>query len=116
SVQVTGLKKGFYTLSENGRQLVTASAADWANGVLLNHGQSIQQADKIRDYMVKKNDLFFQQYRPLNRTYILGFRAYEQGRHKKGLEDLNFIITYLEAQINLHRKPVIKTYELSPVR
>lgn len=116
SVQVTGLKKGFYTLSENGRQLVTASAADWANGVLLDHGQSIQQADKIRDYMVKKNDLFFQQYRPLNRTYILGFRAYEQGRHKKGLEDLNFIITYLEAQINLHRKPVIKTYELSPVR
>lgn len=116
SIQVNGLKKGFYTLTENGRQLLTASAAEWASGIALDHGISQAQAEKICDYIVKKNDLFFQQYRPLNRTYILGFRAYEQGRHKQGLEDLNFIITWLEGQINLHRKPVVKTYELSPLK
>lgn len=116
SVQVNGLKKGFYTLTENGRQLLTASASEWAGGVVLDHGASQVQAEKICDYIVKKNDLFFQQYRPLNRTYILGFRAYEQGRHKQGLQDLNFIITWLEGQINLHRKPVIKTYELSRLK
>lgn len=113
TVQVSGLKSGFYTLTENRKQLVTASAADWDKGVILDHGISQEQAAKICEYIVKKNDLFFQQYRPMNRTYILGFRAYEQGRHEQGLKDLDFIIAWLEGQINLHRKPVVKTYELS---
>lgn len=114
--RIQGLKKGFYTLSENGRQLATASAADWDKGITPGYGDSFVQSEKISDFIVKKNDLFFQQYRPLNRTYILGFRAYEQGRHKQGLKDLDFIITWLEGQIDLHRKPVVKTYELSPVK
>lgn len=115
-VQVSGLASGFYTLTENGRQLITASADDWAKGIVLDHGISQEQAAKISGYIVKKNELFFEQYRPLNRTYILGFRAYEQGRHKQGLKDLDFIIAWLEGQINLHRKPVIKTYELNPLK
>lgn len=115
SIQVNGLKDGFYTLTENGRQLVTASAGDWENGIVLDHGVSQEQAAKICGYIVKKNELFFQQYRPLNRTYILGFRAYEQGRHQQGLKDLDFIIAWLEGQINLHRKPVVKKYELAPL-
>ncbi|MEC3880472.1 GDSL-type esterase/lipase family protein [Parapedobacter sp. 10938] len=113
SVQINGLADGYYTLTEEGRQLVTASAADWATGMVLDHGISQEQAAEIGGYIVKKNELFFEQYRPLNRTYILGFRSYEQGRHKQGLEDLDLIIAWLEGQINLHRKPVIKTYELS---
>ncbi|MGV3763597.1 GDSL-type esterase/lipase family protein [Parapedobacter sp.] len=116
SVQVNGLANGYYTLMENGRQVATASAADWAKGIVLDHGVSQEQATKISGYIVKKNELFFEQYRPLNRTYILGFRSYEQGRHKQGLEDLDLIIAWLEGQINLHRKPVIKTYELSPLK
>jgi len=116
SVQVNGLKDGFYTLTENGRQLVTASAADWANGIVLDHGISQEQAAQICGYIVKKNELFFQQYRPMNRTYILGFRAYEQGRHQQGLKDLDFIIAWLEGQIKLHRQPVVKRYELSPLK
>lgn len=113
SVQINGLKNGRYTLMENGQQLVTASAADWAKGVVLDHGVSQEQAIRICNDIVKKNKLFFQQYRPMNRTYILGFRAYEQGRHKQGLDDLNSLIAGLEEQIKLHRKPVVKTYELN---
>lgn len=112
AVQINGLKKGRYTLMENGQQLVTASATDWAKGVVLDHGVSQEQAIRICNDIVKKNKLFFQQYRPMNRTYILGFRAYEQGRHKQGLDDLNSLIAGLEEQIKLHRKPVVKTYEL----
>lgn len=116
TVQVQGLGAGFYTLTENGRQLATASAADWAEGVVLNHGVSQAQAAKLSDYIAKKNGLFFQQYRPMNRTYILGFRSYEQGGHKQGLEDMDFIIAWLEGQINISRQPAIKTYELRPLR
>jgi hypothetical protein len=60
--------------------------------------------------------LFFQQYRPQNKTYILGFRSYEQGRHAKGLEELSIIITWLEGQIALNRLPKSKIYQLSPVK
>jgi len=116
SVRVDGLKDGFYTLTENGRQLVTASADDWAKGIVLDHGVSQERAERLCEYIVKKNELFFQQYRPLNRTYILGFRQYEQGRHEQGLKDMDFIITWLEGQINLHRKPTVKTYELTPLK
>jgi lysophospholipase L1-like esterase len=116
TLQLEGLKKGFYALSENGKPFLTASAADWANGIILQTGVSQNQAARISEYIVKKNNLFFQQYRPLNRTYILGFRAYEQGRHKQGLKDLDFIIAWLEGQIHLNRKPVVKTYELSVLK
>ncbi len=116
TVEVRGLAAGFYTLTENGRQLATASAADWAAGVILNHGISQTQAARLSDYIAKKNGLFFQQYRPMNRTYILGFRSYEQGNHKQGLEDMDFIIAWLEGQINVSRQPVIKTYELRPLK
>lgn len=113
SVQVNGLKKGRYTLTENGRKLITASEADWAKGVVLNRETSQKQAAKVCGYIVEKNTLFFQQYRPMNRTYILGFRSYEQGKNKQDLDDMDPLIAGLEAQIKLHRKPVIKTYELN---
>jgi len=113
SVQVNGLKKGHYTLTENGRKLITASEADWAKGVVLDQETSQQQAAEVCGYIVKKNTLFFQQYRPRNRTYILGFRSYEQGNNKRDLDDMDPLIAQLEAQIKLHRKPVIKTYELN---
>lgn len=113
SIQINGLKKGQYTLKENGKQLITASADDWAKGIILDHSASQLQAVEISNCIVKKNKLFFQQYRPMNRTYILGFRAYEQGRHKQGLDDMNPLISGLEEQIKQHRKPVLKTYELT---
>lgn len=112
-VQVNGLKKGRYTLTENGRKLITASEADWAKGVVLDRETSQKQAADVRGYIVKKNRLFFQQYRPMNRTYILGFRSYEQGKNKRDLDDMAPLIAGLEEQIKLHRKPVIKTYELN---
>lgn len=115
TIQVKGLEKGIYTLAENGRQLITASAADWGKGIVLDHGVSQEQAATIANYIVKKNELAFQQYRPMNRTYILGFREYEQGRHEQGLKDLDFIIAWLEGQIDLHRKPTVKKYELAPL-
>lgn len=112
-LQIRGLKKGFYTLSVDNAQVITASAKKWEEGVEIKQGPSFIQASQLRQMIVKKNELFFHQYRPLNRTYIIGFRSYEQGRHKQGLEDLNFIITWLEGQIALNRTPKPKVYQLT---
>jgi hypothetical protein len=115
-LQITGLKKGFYTLSAGGSQVITASANQWKEGVEIRHGASLSQVRALQEKIIKKNDLFFQQYRPQNKTYILGFRSYEQGRHAKDLEDLSFIITWLEGQIALTRMPKSTLYQLSPLK
>ncbi|MRS65605.1 GDSL-type esterase/lipase family protein [Larkinella terrae] len=112
-LKVTGLKKGFYKLTTENQEVVTASAKDWENGVLIQQGPSFNQVNEIRHMILKKNDLFFFQYRPPNTTYILGFRAYEQGRHVKGLEEQSFIIKWLESQVALNRAPRSSVYQLT---
>ncbi|MBC3787183.1 GDSL-type esterase/lipase family protein [Spirosoma utsteinense] len=112
-LKITGLKKGFYTLTADRMTLVTASAKEWEEGVLLNQGGSLIQARELQQMILKKNDLFYFQYRPLNTTYILGFRSYEQGRHVKGLEEQSILIKWLEGQIAVHRTPASRVYQLS---
>ncbi|GAB2551677.1 hypothetical protein GCM10027085_48770 [Spirosoma aerophilum] len=112
-LKITGLKKGFYTLTADNEHLITASAKQWAEGVSLKQGSLFEQARELRQMILKKNDLFFFQYRPLNTTYILGFRSYEQGRHAKGLEEQSILIKWLEGQIAVYRKPKSSVYQLS---
>lgn len=116
SIKISGLNSGQYTLFENGEELLSAPAADWAKGITLDKGISQAQAVSISDSLARKNHLFFRQYRPMNRTYILGFREYEQGRHKKGLQELDGFIARLEEYVGQHLKPVKKTYTLRPAK
>lgn len=113
SIQISGLKKGYYTLTNNNAQIITASDKQWAAGVQINNSIAIDQAEQLRELIVKKNEVFFQQYRPINTTYIIGFRSYEQGRHVKGLEEMSVIIRWLEGQIAQQQlaKPI--TYTLT---
>ncbi len=112
-MSIKGLKKGFYTLTSEKQVIAVASAKQWEEGVVIRQGTSFAQAEELRKNIVKKEELFFYQYRPLNQTYILGFRSYEQGRHKKGLEEQNYLITWLEAQIATANQPKPVTYQLT---
>ncbi len=112
-LRITGLKKGYYTLAAGGNLVAAASEKEWATGVNIRQGPSFTQASQLRTLIHKKNEIFFHQYRPHNRTYILGFRAYEQGRHAEGLKELGLIVTWLEGQIALTRMPTPHTYELT---
>ncbi|GAA4441379.1 hypothetical protein GCM10023188_39830 [Pontibacter saemangeumensis] len=114
--RISGLKRGKYTLSTDNFQMITASANEWNEGIEIPLGASFSQASQLREKIVKKNELFFHQYRPLNRTYIVGFRSHEQGRHAKGLEELSVIITWLEGQIARDRVPASKVYQLTRTR
>lgn len=115
-VKISGLKKGFYTLSTDDQQLVSASAKEWAAGVQIRQDAAFFQVKELRDMILRKNEVFFSQYRPQNRTYILGMRAYEQGRHSKGLEELGLIVKWLEGQIALNRTPQPHIYKLTALR
>lgn len=113
--KVRGLKNGYYTLSVDGSQIVTASAGKWEDGIEMTQGPYLDRSNQLSDLILKKNELFFHQYRPPNKTYILGFRSHEQGRHAEGLEDLSIIITWLEGQIALHRLAEAKVFQLTRV-
>ncbi|QHV95561.1 GDSL-type esterase/lipase family protein [Spirosoma endbachense] len=112
-VKISGLKKGFYTLTIDNSEVITASDKQWEKGVEIKQGPSVEQAHELQQMVLKKNDLFFFQYRPPNTTYILGMRSHEQGRHAKGLEDQSLIIKWLEGQIALVRTPKSRVYQLT---
>lgn len=115
-LRVSGLPAGRYLLAENGNELRTVSSGELEKGIALISTVSQSQAARLADSIAKKNNFFFQQYRPMNRTYILGFREYEQGRHKQGLQELDKFIDQLEAHIREQITPVKKTYELIPAK
>ncbi len=115
-LRISGLKKGYYTLTAEGTLVAVASASQWDKGLNITLGPSYRQANQLRDLIRKKNEIFFHQYRPHNRTYIVGFRSYEQGRHAEGLKELGLIVTWLEGQISLHRMPTPQTYVLTPLK
>lgn len=114
--KITGLKKGFYTLKEDGFDLITASAKDWETGIEIKNGAAFNQANLVKDMILKKNDLFFFQYRPINETYIIGFRAYEQGKHVKDLDDQSILIKFLESQIAMERMPKSHIYQIAALK
>ncbi|GAB3547038.1 GDSL-type esterase/lipase family protein [Spirosoma fluminis] len=113
---ITGLKKGFYTLTVDNDEVITASAKQWADGITLRQGPSFTRSAELQTLIQKKNELHFFQYRPLNQTYIIGFRSYEQGRHKKGLEEQSYIITWLEGQIAATNQSNPATYQLTQLK
>ncbi|MCF2447705.1 GDSL-type esterase/lipase family protein [Dyadobacter sp. CY345] len=114
--KISGLKKGFYTLKEDGFDLITASAKDWETGIEIKNGAAFNQANLVKNMILKKNDLFFFQYRPINETYIIGFRAYEQGKHVKDLDDQSILIKFLESQIAMERMPKPHIYQISALK
>lgn len=115
-IKVTGLKKGFYALTINGEEVLSASAQKWAEGLEIKQGDSYNQSHQLRELITKKNELFFYQYRPQNRTYILGFRSYEQGRHSVGLDELSLIIHWLESQIATSVVPKAQIFQLKEIK
>tara|TARA_R110002124_G_scaffold57700_12_gene161527 strand:+ start:14103 stop:15278 length:1176 start_codon:yes stop_codon:yes gene_type:complete len=112
TIKVNGLKKGNYSLSVDGKLSAIGSRKQWEEGTILEQGPSLEQSKHLLELIREKDKIYFQQYRPQNRTYILGFRSYEQGRHKEGLEALDALILWLDDQINQTKKPKTLHYQL----
>lgn len=112
TIKVNGLKKGTYSLSVDGKLVAVGNRKAWEAGIPLAQGPSFQQSEQMLKLIREKDKIYFQQYRPQNRTYILGFRSYEQGRHKEGLAALDALILWLDDKINQTKKTKILHYQL----
>lgn len=98
---ITGLKKGAYTLFVDQENIVSDSDAGWEDGVAITQGHFFDKAHSIRKKLIQINDLYFQSYRPLNRTYLVGMRLHEQKQNAYELDLNKVFIKRLEDQINL---------------
>ena len=64
--------------------------------------------EKLRAVIIEKNFTHFQNWRPQNWTYLLGFRKGEQGQNAKEIPQFEPIIAKLEAEISRLKKEVVK--------
>ncbi|WP_185958257.1 SGNH/GDSL hydrolase family protein [Fodinibius sediminis] len=113
---INGLGRGCYTLSEGPADIISASAERWSEGVEIERGLLFEQANELQELIVNKNQLYFRKYRPVNRTYLVGFRSFEQGQNTKELEQLDLFITRMEDQVFQLRKPQPKVYRVHAVK
>lgn len=55
--------------------------------------------EELRDTIVRKDQLFFDRWRPENQTYLLGFRSYEQGKNARELPEFDPLVAADEREI-----------------
>jgi len=109
---IKGLPEGEYRLSVDGSRVVSASAAHWAQGVILNTGPEFDQVEKLRQTIIEKDRLYFYRYRPQNNTYLFLFRKHEQGQNAKEIPMFDPLIETKEKQIEQLRTPRPRQYKL----
>ncbi|MDA0814835.1 MAG: LamG domain-containing protein, partial [Verrucomicrobia bacterium] len=70
---------GDTALKIDGEVRLEDGAEQWSKGVSITTGPDLDQAEELRQLIVKKNELYRWRLRPLNKTYIFLFRRHEMG-------------------------------------
>ena len=73
-VTVTGLGPGRYSLLVDGQAAAMGNASDWANGVRIQSGPTVEMAEDLRQTILEKEKQFFYRWRAVNGEYIYGRR------------------------------------------
>ena len=100
-IQITGLDPGDYALHVDGQRIVQGNEAEWARYQIIGKGPSWDQAERLRQTIVRKNTLLLSHWLMEDPSQLAGDPDDPQ-------------IHQLEAQIATLRKPVLRTYEVRP--
>lgn len=100
TLQIKGLKNEVYALYRSGELIAVANGKQWAEGIALTQGDNFDQGQWLKKRISEIHDLYFWQYRPLNRTYLVGMRTHEQGQNSYELEWNSLFIERIENQIH----------------
>jgi len=101
-IQITGLEPGVYALHVDGERIVEGTEAEWDRYQTVSQGPSWDQAERLRQTIVRKNNL------------LLSARLSEDPPQPHGdLADPR--VEELETQIATLRKPVPHSYQLHRV-
>jgi hypothetical protein len=112
SFQFTGLPEGKYSLEFDGKPVASASATAWAEGITIGQDPDAERVERIRQAVIRKNELFFHRWRPQNETYLLGFRKHEQGNNAVEIPQFDPLVVKLEKEIDELKKPPVHTVRI----
>jgi putative heme-binding domain-containing protein len=112
-LRVSGLGSGRYGLKIDGAHVAEGTASEWQRGITIHRGPQFNQAEELRQAILRKNVLYFDRWRPQNETYLFGFRKHEQGQNAKEIPMFDPLVEKEEENIAQLRRPVAHTYELA---
>ncbi len=113
---LNGLAKGKYELKIDGKVYSTFTAVEEQTHLQLTRTPELEQAEALRQAIIKKNELFFHSWRPQNETYIFLFRKHEQGNNAVEMPQFIPLVEAEEKKIAELRKPKPHVYEIVPVK
>lgn len=82
-------------ISMNGKSVAAGQTVPWVNTA---------DSSKLRQLIVRKNELYFHRWRPQNITYLFGFRKHEQGNNAAEIAMFDPRIAEIEDQIRALRQ------------
>lgn len=106
---------GTYQMRLGEEVLAEATSAEWARGVALPQLDEVSKWEALRAAVKEKNRLFFNQWRPQNHTYILGFRKHEQGQYAAEIPMYDPLVAAEEEKIAALSKPQLARYTMHRV-
>jgi lysophospholipase L1-like esterase len=91
-------------ITENGIHYAEAGYQQWAAKMLEGLGLPKQDpaspaAKPLRENVIKKDNLFFNRWRPANETYLYGFRKHEQGQNAAEVEQFDALVSVEDKKI-----------------
>ncbi|MFN0067608.1 MAG: PVC-type heme-binding CxxCH protein, partial [Limisphaerales bacterium] len=110
--QVPRLNEGSYVMLIDGGIVQAGDASGWSVSLDVARGPSFDQAEKLRDLIVRKNALYLNRWRPQNDTYLFGFRKHEQGQNAAEVTQFDHDVAKLEAEIHRLKQPVSHSVEV----
>ena len=97
-----GFLKGKFEIRVDGTPAGTLTTGRTSlSGVTVPVGRRL---DKLREAIVRKNELYFYSWRPQNITYLFLFRKHEQGNNAKEVEEYRPLVEKLESEITAMKK------------
>ncbi|MBT6239728.1 MAG: c-type cytochrome [Verrucomicrobia bacterium] len=114
-VRFEGLDAGSWALKIDGRTYAVRTASQWGQGETFQRGPQFDQAEQMRERILKKNELFFHRFRPQNQTYLFGFRKHEQGQNAVEIPQFDPMVAKIELEIHQLAIPRRHRWELVKV-
>lgn len=112
---IEGLPAGQYRLLSGDKLIGTASSETLAMKGIPVISPGPTRSDRLRAAVMKKNELYFHQWRPQNITYLLGFRRHEQGANSREIAQLRKLVAEQQEQIFELNQPQEAVFNLVPV-
>lgn len=100
-------QEGTYVLQHPGDAPdVVAETQEWRRGVDIPAATLYAKTEELRQAILRKNQLFFDRFRPQNETYLYLFRKHEQGNNAVEIPQFDPLIEAQDKKIHELKQPV----------